>query len=270
MPHKSKKRVEVCFSPNLYHLHKEEFEIVVVIDVLRATSAICTAMHKGVKSIIPIATLEEAFAYKKKGYIVAAEREGQIVEGFKFGNSPFAYMDPALKGKTIVMTTTNGTKTINVAKKDSKTIVVGSFLNMDFLSEWLIKQNKNTLLLCSGWKDKFNLEDTLLAGAIAEKMLDSLKFEAHEDSSIAAKYLFISAKSNYFGFLKSSSHRRRLKKLNLNKDIIYCLTPNQTPVVPILKNNAIISLFAKKNANTKKATAKSSIKKVTKKVKQAK
>lgn len=261
MGQKSKKRVEVCFSPNLYHLHKEDFEIVVVIDVLRATSAICTAMHKGIKSIIPIATLEEAFAYKKKGFIVAAEREGQIVEGFKFGNSPFAYMDPKLKGKTIVMTTTNGTKTINVAKKDSKTIVVGSFLNLDFLSEWLIEQNKNTLLLCSGWKDKFNLEDTLLAGAIAEKMLDSLKFEAHEDSSIAAKYLFISAKSNYFGFLKSSSHRRRLKKLNLNKDIIYCLTPNQTPVVPILKGNTIVNLAPKKKKTPGKKEVKPTVKK---------
>lgn len=264
MRNKTKKRVEVCFSPNLYHLHKDDFEIVVVIDVLRATSAICTAMHKGIKSIIPIATLEEAFAYKKKGYIVAAEREGQIVEGFKFGNSPYAYMDPKLKGKTIVMTTTNGTKTINVAKKDAKTIVVGSFLNLDFLSEWLIEQNKNTLLLCSGWKDKFNLEDTLLAGAVAEKMLDSLKFEAHEDSSIAAKYLFISAKSNYFGFLKSSSHRRRLKKLNLNKDIIYCLTPNQTPVIPILKGNSIVNLAPKmKNAKSKVSVKKTVKKKAT-------
>ncbi len=261
MKNRVKKRVEVCFSPNLYHLHKEEFEIVVVIDVLRATSAICTAMHKGIKSIIPIASLEEAFAYKKKGFIVAAEREGQIVEGFKFGNSPFAYMDPKLKGKTIVMTTTNGTKTINVAKKDSKTIVVGSFLNMDYLSNWLIEQNKNTLLLCSGWKDKFNLEDTLCAGAIAERMLDSLKFESHEDSSIGAKYLFISAKSNYFGFLKSSSHRRRLKKLNLNQDIIYCLTPNQTPVIPILKNNRIVNLATKKKKTTTKTSTKSKPKK---------
>lgn len=254
MPHKQKKIVEVCFSPNLYPLHKEEFDIVVVIDVLRATSAICTAMHHGVKSIIPIATLEEAFAYKKKGFIVAAERDGLIVEGFKFGNSPFAYMNPEFKGKTIVMTTTNGTKTINVAKKDAKIIAVASFLNMDTISEWLISQNKNVLLLCSGWKDKFNLEDTLCAGAIAERLLDSLKFESHEDSSIAAKYLFISAKSNYFGFLKSSSHRRRLKKLNLNKDIIYCLNPNQTPVVPVLKNGVIVNLSLKKNkVNRKKA-----------------
>lgn len=236
-----KKKVEVCFSPNLYQLHKGDAEIVVVIDVLRATSAICMAFHYGVKSIIPISTLEEAFEYKKKGFLVAAERDGQVVEGFKFGNSPFSYMTPEIKGKTLVMTTTNGTKTINVAR-DAGTVVVGSLLNLDALSEWLIKQNKNTLLLCSGWKNKFNLEDTICAGAIAEKLLSSMKFESGEDSSVAAKYLYLSAKENYLGYLKSSSHRSRLKALNLNKDVKFCLTPNQTSVIPVLKNNELVKV----------------------------
>jgi len=234
-----KKFVEVCFSPNLYQLHKGAAEIVVVIDVLRATSAICTAFHYGVKSIIPISTLEEAFDYKKKGFIVAAERDGQVVEGFRFGNSPFSYMTNEIKGKTVVMTTTNGTKTINVAR-DAEAVVVGSFLNMDALSDWLIKQNKNTLLLCSGWKNKFNLEDTICAGAIAEKLLASMKFQSGEDSSVAAKYLFLSARENYHGYLKSSSHRSRLKALNLNEDVKFCLTPNQTSVIPILRNNELV------------------------------
>ncbi|MFI5204023.1 MAG: 2-phosphosulfolactate phosphatase [Flavobacteriales bacterium] len=234
-----KKLVEVCFSPNLYSLHKGEAEIVVVIDVLRATSAICTAFHYGVKSIIPISTLEEAFSYKKKGFLVAAERDGHIVEGFKFGNSPHAYMTPEIKGKTIVMTTTNGTKTINVAK-DAGKVVIGSFLNMNALGEYLIKQNKNTLLLCSGWKNKFNLEDSICAGAIADQLHTSLKFESHEDASVAAKYLFHSARENYMKFLKASSHRRRLKHLNLNEDIKYCLTPNQTNVVPVLKGDKLV------------------------------
>ena len=234
-----RKKVEVCFSPNLFELHKGDAEIFVVIDVLRATSAICTAFKYGVKSIIPISTLEEAFDYKRKGYLVAAERDGQVVEGFKFGNSPFSYMTKEIKEKTIVMTTTNGTKTINVAK-DAGTVVVGSFLNLDALCEWLVKQNKNILLLCSGWKNKFNLEDTICAGAIAEKLLSTLKFESSEDSSVAAKYLFLSAKENYLGFLKSSSHRSRLKKLNLKEDVKYCLTPNQTQVIPVLKNGVLV------------------------------
>lgn len=234
-----KKFVEVCFSPNLYPLYSDNTEIVVVIDVLRATSAICTAFHYGVKSIIPISTLEEAFEYKKKGFLVAAERDGQVVEGFRFGNSPFSYMTEEIKDKTVVMTTTNGTKTINVAK-DADTVVVGSFLNLDVLSEWLISKHKNTLIVCSGWKNKFNLEDTICAGAIVEKLLASMKFQTAEDSSVAAKYLFFSARENYLGYIKSSSHRSRLKALNLNEDVKYCLTPNQTAVVPILKNGELI------------------------------
>lgn len=234
-----KKFVEVCFSPNLYPLYSKEAEIVVVIDVLRATSAICTAFHYGVKSIIPISTLEEAFEYKRKGFLVAAERDGQVVEGFRFGNSPFSYMTDEIKGKTVVMTTTNGTKTINVAK-DASTVAVGSLLNLDVLSDWLIQKNRNTLIVCSGWKNKFNLEDTICGGAIIEKLLASMKFQTSEDSSVAAKYLYLSAKENYLGYIKSSSHRSRLKALNLNEDVKYCLTPNQTPVIPILKNGELV------------------------------
>ena len=112
----NKPRVEVCFTPNLFPLHIEDFQVVVVIDVLRATSAICTAFHHGVKKIIPVSKLEEAIEYKEKGYIVAAERKGKIVPGFDYGNSPFTYMNQNLKNKTLVLTTTNGTRAINTAK----------------------------------------------------------------------------------------------------------------------------------------------------------
>ena len=170
-------RIEVCFSPGEYHLYQEEFDLVVVLDVLRATSAICTAIEHGVKEIIPVATLDEARAYQAEGYLVAAERGGQIVEGFDLGNSPFSYMDPALKGQTVVLTTTNGTKAINMAR-NKKTVVIGSLNNLDALCEWLIRQQRDVLVLGSGWKDKFNLEDTICAGAIADQCLKSGRFFA--------------------------------------------------------------------------------------------
>jgi 2-phosphosulfolactate phosphatase len=237
----TRKLVEVCYTPGEYEYFKGNYEIVVVIDVLRATSAICAAFDNGIASIIPVPTVEEASEYKKKGYLAGAERKGQIVEGFDFGNSPFSYMNPEFKGKDVVLTTTNGTKSLDVAK-DAEIVVVGSFLNLDFLSKWLEKQDKNILCLCSGWQDKFNLEDTICAGAIADYLISTGNFTSVEDSSIAAKYLYQSAKDNYFGFLKSSSHRRRLKNLNLNEDIKYCLTPNQTNVIPILKNGKLVNL----------------------------
>ena len=237
----TKPTVEVCFTPNLFELHSDEEQIVVAIDVLRATSAICTALDNGVEKMIPVSTLEEAFEYKKKGYLVAAERKGEIVEGFDIGNSPYSYMNNKYAGETIVITTTNGTRAINMAHK-YQTVVVGSLINLDALCNWLIEQNKNVLLLGSGWKNKFCLEDTICAGAIMDQLLTSNKFISTEDSSIAAKFLYLSAKDNYFGYLKASSHRKRLKKLNLNEDIKYCLTPNQTTTIPILKNGALVKL----------------------------
>lgn len=236
-----RKHVEVCFTPGQYEYFKDDFEIVVVIDVLRATSAICSAFNNGIKSIIPVSTIEEAKEYKKKGYLVGAERKGQIVDGFDFGNSPYSYMKEDLRNKEVVLTTTNGTRALNIAK-DAETVVVGSLNNLDYLCKWLEKQDKNVLCLCSGWKDKFNLEDTICAGAISEYLVSSGKFTSDEDSSIAAKYLYLSARENYMGYLKSSSHRRRLKNLNLNEDIKYCLTPNQTDVIPILKDGKLVKL----------------------------
>ncbi len=236
----SRKKVEVCFSPNLYSLHKEDADIVVVIDVLRATSAICAAFDNGIKKIIPVSTVEEAIEYKRnKNYIVAAERKGKIVDGFEFGNSPYSYMNENIKGKTLVLTTTNGTKAFHTAK-DAKHVIIGSLINLDAVCDYLFKEYKNVMILASGWQNKFCLEDTICAGAIVEKLLSSGKFTSEHDSSIAAKFLFLSARDNIFGYLKASSHRRRLRALNLNKDIKYCLTPNQTDVVPIRENDYLV------------------------------
>jgi 2-phosphosulfolactate phosphatase len=237
----TRKRIEVCFSPNLFDLYKDEFDIIVVIDVLRATSAICAAFHNGVKELIPVSTIREAKDYQAKGFLVGAERQGKIVDGFDFGNSPYSYMNEALKDQTVVLSTTNGTKSINIAKK-SGTVVIGALNNLDVLKYWLENQDKNVLCLCSGWQNKFNLEDTICAGAISDHLLSTGKYQSIEDSSIAAKYLFLSAKDNILGYLKSSSHRRRLINLNLNEDIKYCLTPNNAPVIPILEGDKLVLL----------------------------
>ena len=233
---KYKPLVEVCFSPEQYSLYGNNFDIVVVIDVLRATSVICTAFHYGVKKIIPISSIEEASIYLKNGFHVAAERKGEIVNGFKLGNSPLTYMNGDLEGQTLVITTTNGTKAIETAK-DCKQLLIGSFLNLDALTNYLLQMNKNVLLLASGWQGKFCLEDTICAGAICNQLLKTNKFTSINDTTIASKYLFQSAQSNYFGYLKASSHRKRLKKLKLNEDIKHCLTPNLTDVIPFREDN---------------------------------
>ena len=239
--HSERPKIEACFSPSEFHQYEKGFELIVVIDVLRATSAICAAIENGVKGIIPVDSVEEAGAYLKKGYLAAAEREGQIVEGFPMGNSPISFLNPKLQGETIVLTTTNGTKAIKIAE-NKETVVIGSLNNLESLTEWLIRQERNTLILASGWKGKFNLEDTICAGAIIDGVLDSRKFASKEDSSVAAKFIYRSAKENIFSYLKASSHRRRLRNLNLNTDVNFCLTPNTLKAIPILKDGILVPL----------------------------
>jgi len=233
------RKIEVCYSPALFPVYYSNSNcVVVVIDIFRATSAICTAFKHGVKQIIPVASIDEAREYKSNGYIVAAERHGEIVDGFDMGNSPFSYMEPKLKGKQIVLTTTNGTKAIERAKA-ADSIIVGSFLNLDAVCNFLIERNKNVVLLCAGWRDRYNLEDSLFAGAVVNQLKNSSVFTGLADSSLAADHMYQLAKGSLNEFLKNSSHRKRLTKLNLEKDIEYCLQENIMDLVPVFKGNAL-------------------------------
>lgn len=236
-----KPKIDACFSPHLYPVYKDDNSIVVIIDVLRATSAICAAFEHGVEKIIPVASVEEAREYKQKGFLVGAERNGLPLEGFDFGNSPFNYMGEHVKGKTIVLTTTNGTQAIEAAK-DAYKVVIGSFLNIDSLCSWLVKQNKNILLLCSGWKNKFNLEDAVFAGAVTDSITNGNDNFKMGDACLALMYLYQMAKENPNKFLSHSSHKERLAALNLKEDVRYCLTPNQTTVIPMYKDGALIKM----------------------------
>lgn len=235
-------RVEVCYTPGQYPLYKEGMGIVVVIDILRATSAMVAALHHGVKDIIPVATIEEARQYiGRPGYIAAAERNGEVVEGFPVGNSPLAFKAMDLHGKTIVISTTNGTQAINIGR-EARQLVIGAFLNLTALTNWLLKQNDNILLLCSGWRDKFSLEDSVFAGAVMDRLLESGKFGLEEDSSIASKYLYMAARDNIMSILKAAPRRKRLQQLHLLEDVKYCLTPDQSTVIPVLRNGHLVPL----------------------------
>lgn len=234
-------KVEVCFTPGNYPVYKTDDAIVVIIDILRATSAICAAFEHGAAKMIPVATVAEATEYKKKGYLVGAERNGMQLEGFDFGNSPLSYMTDKIKGQTIVLTTTNGTQAIEVSK-DAYKVVIGSFLNMGVLCKWLVEQNRNVLLLGSGWKDRFNLEDAMFAGAVVNEISKHKDFEDLGDSALAAKYLFITGFKNPYRFLANSSHKERLAKLGLKDDIKYCLQVDKTKVIPVLENGALVKM----------------------------
>ncbi|MCD6068347.1 MAG: hypothetical protein K0S33_3173 [Bacteroidetes bacterium] len=234
-------KIDACFSPALYPVYEDAESIVVIIDVLRATSAICVAFHNGAERMIPVAKVEEALEYKKQGFLAGAERDAIKIEGFDFGNSPYDYMGDHVKGQTIALTTTNGTQAIEAARNAYK-VVIGSFLNIDVLCDWLVKQNRPVLLLCSGWKNKFNLEDSLYAGAVTQEICKRTKEVALGDGCLALQYLYEMAKNDPMKFLNHASHKERLVKLNLKKDIRYCLSPNTAPVIPVLEGKYLVNL----------------------------
>ena len=233
--------IEVCYTPQAYNLFHKDEAIVVVIDIFRATSAIVTAFYNGVSKMIPVATVEEAKEYQRNGFLAAAERNGEMIEGFELGNSPFGYMNNKVKGKTIAISTTNGTQAIEASRKATK-VLVGSFLNLNVLCEYLASQKKDVILVCAGWKNKFNLEDTIFAGAVVEKLTSESGYEITCDSAIASKHLYNIAKHDLFEFLGNSSHRNRLAKLDLERDIKYCLTPNQCPVIPVMEGKYLVKM----------------------------
>jgi 2-phosphosulfolactate phosphatase len=231
-----KRSIDVCLSPDLLHLYQIQDQTVVVVDILRATSCMTTAFAHDIHSITPFAKLPECLALKAEGYLTAGERDGKKVNGFDLGNSPFEYMDPLLKGKKIAFTTTNGTQAIakSIGARD---IIIGSFLNLSAVVNYLRHVPNNILIVCSGWKGKVNLEDTVFAGALVENLKDD--FETACDAPLIARRLYVAAKSDMKEFLKDSSHIKRLQRLNIQKDIDFCLMEDQYDVVPIIRENRI-------------------------------
>lgn len=208
--------ISVCLSPGLARLQDLRDKVAVVVDILRASTTMITALNHGVKHILPVKSVEECRHFQEKGYIGAAERGGKIVQGFKLGNSPFDYMTNELAGKKIVFTTTNGTKTIHAIEGAYK-IIFGAFVNLKALAETLKNLNKDVVVVCAGWKDEVNLEDTLFAGALADRMVP--EFSISGDPAILAHKLYSQSEGKLALFLEDSSHIRRLQNLGLQKDI---------------------------------------------------
>jgi 2-phosphosulfolactate phosphatase len=237
-----KRKLETCFSPALFESGENHDSIVVIIDILRASSSICTAFANGAVAIIPVLDISEAKDYKARGYLLAAERDGYVLDFADFGNSPFNFTKDKVEGKTIVYSTTNGTGIINLASSAFMT-VVGSFLNISSLTQWLIKQERNVLLFCAGWKNRFNIEDTVCAGAIAEKLMKSNLYSTVCDSTLAAMDLWSLASPDLPGYIEKAAQRTRLRDKMLDDCIEFCLTSDYTDKIPVMKNGILVNIF---------------------------
>ena len=239
---KVKRKIHVCFSSDHFYKYADNSSTVVVVDLLRATTVISTALENGVSSVVPVKTLDEAIKFKNiENHILAAERNTLPVKGFDYGNSPYHYLDSNIIGKNLVLTTTNGTKAIHIAK-DHK-VITASFVNIKAVSDYLISDNNDIIILCSGWKGYFNLEDSIFAGALCECLLDTDFFITNCDSLLASTQLYSSARNNLFKYLEKSSYRKRNSSKEILRDTQFCLNPPITSnIVPIYINKKIVKL----------------------------
>ncbi|QCR23332.1 2-phosphosulfolactate phosphatase [Pontibacter sp. SGAir0037] len=232
--------IDVCYSPELIHLYDLKGKAVVAVDILRATSTMVTAFAHGVAQIIPVMQLEECLTFASQGCLTAAERDGIKAEGFDLGNSPFSYME-GLEGRTVAITTTNGTRAIRLSE-DAQEIVIGSFLNLQAVVQHLVNLQLDVVVVCAGWKGKFNLEDTLFAGALAERLQEDFSFE--NDATLASLHLYQAAKADIVKYLGQSSHVKRLANLNIHKDVSFCLQHDVYDVVPVWQQDALVDVRA--------------------------
>jgi 2-phosphosulfolactate phosphatase len=235
------RNLEICLTPAIFSRYETKDAIVVIIDVLRASSAICTAFYNGAMTIIPVAEIHHAKEYKEKGYLVAAERDGYVLDFADFGNSPFNFTRERVEGKTIVYSTTNGTRIIDLASSSYNT-VIGTFNNISALTDWLAKQDHDVVLFCAGWKDKINLEDTICAGAIADILLKTSSFNTICDSVHAATDLWKLAADDPLEYIGKAAQRSRLRDKGLDDCIEYCMTFDLAGSIPVLKNGILTDI----------------------------
>lgn len=241
MDTETKPHLYTCLSPALLHLYDLTNTVVVVIDVLRATSTIATVLYNGAKDVIPVDSVEKCIQLGKTlACITAGERDGQIAPGLQFGNSSFEYPRDFIEGKTLVLTTTNGTRLLHMALARGATeIITGSFLNLTAVCEHLLSLNKNVVLACAAWKDKVNMEDTLFAGAVIERIKTA--YAVNCDSSHVAEMLYKTGKKDLYEFMKTNdaSHYHRLTSFGLDRDIHHCLTPDLANCLPVYRDGKL-------------------------------
>lgn len=230
-------------SPAVLKYYDISSSIVVIIDVLRATSTIANALYNGAKEIIPVDSVAECIKLgKQMEVITAGERDGQIAEGLQYGNTPFQYTPEFIKGKSLVLTTTNGTKLLHMAlAANAQGIITGSFCNISAVCDYLVAQNKNVILACAAWKNRINIEDSLFAGAVINRIKNN--FEVNCDATAIAETLYLEANGDLFNFMKikNASHFHRLMGFGLEADIRFCLTMDNANVLSLYQNGRLIA-----------------------------
>lgn len=212
----------------------------VVLDVLRATSTIITALSRGARAVIPVADIPDAIALTRTldrgAVLLCGERQGVRISGFDLGNSPLEYTSERVAGRTLVMTTTNGTRAI-VAARDAEEIVIGGILNAASVARMARLSGLPVTLLMAGTQGRFSLEDALGAGAI----IDALHGAQPDDLGHVCHRLFRENRVDLKGALEVCTHYHRLLELGFAEDIAWCMKRDTLDTVPRFEKDHIVA-----------------------------
>jgi 2-phosphosulfolactate phosphatase len=218
--------------------------IVVFIDVLRASTTICAALHNGAKEVIPAESMDRSLllysTLSRETRHLAGEINGIMPKGFDSGNSPLEFSYDRISGKSIVLSTTNGTRLINKVKH-GRYRIIASFVNLSAVVDF-INQNHdlNLNIFCAGNNGQLSFEDALCAGAIIDEL--NIPGIVLNDSSFACKSLFNRFRSDLNTIITESEHAKHLHKIGLSDDISFALRRDSYPVIPILNGNCFRKL----------------------------
>lgn len=233
--------LEVSLSPALLHLYDLTDTTVVVIDIFRATTTICVAFANGAHKIFPFLEIQDCLDFKinQPEIISAGERNGQLIEGMDKGNSPSDYPNSFIKNRNIALTTTNGTKVLHMSS-DADEIIIGSFVNLQNIVDYLKAKGQKVVLACAGWKDKVNMEDTLFAGAVAYLLKNHFTITCDAAKMSMQLWQNTQEGEHLYETLKTSAHYERLMQFGAEKDLIICTSINTHPCLPIYKKEGFI------------------------------
>lgn len=235
-------KIDVIISADYIDSEALKGKVAVVIDMLRATSVITTALYNGAKKVIPVVSVEDAFekANELKALgeevLLGGERKALKIDGFDFSNSPLEYKREIVEGKNVIMSTTNGTRALNLCSKADK-VIVASVLNGQAVAKYLENEEKEIVFVNSGTNGEFSSDDFMCAGYIISEIRKNKEAEL-TDIAKTAKYVYESSEG-IEEFIKYAKHYNILKNLGLEEDLKYCSTKNLIDLVFEFKNGEI-------------------------------
>ena len=229
-----------------YHIEDEDIRdrTVVVIDVLRTSTTIASALSNGARYVVPASDLGDASTIASNldpsSYCLGGERSGVKIEGYRFGNSPLEYDRKAVAGKTLILTTTNGTPTIRRARQAAHLIVAG-FVNVSLAARFIKQKGLDAAIVCAGWRNRISLEDTLCAGMLLSELWQGSEPPGSTDASHIAFTLYRHERNDIPAAVRRSIHGKRLAEMNLHQDVDFCGSVNTVPALPVYGDRRLVS-----------------------------